>query len=108
MEALIIKYKCNLSERKTIQQIQENMYMQYFIGYSSYCEEEPFDSSLFVDIRKRLGVDRVNKINEQILVLSHNDDDTPLSDNITKIEDEPSSDEEYKKGKLLMDVIACP
>jgi hypothetical protein len=108
MGALIIKHKCNLSDRETIQQIQENMYMQYFIGYSSYCEEEPFDPSLFVDIRKRLGVDQVNKINEQILGLSRNDDDSHSSDNITKIEDEPSNDEEYKKGKLLMDATACP
>ena len=49
----------------------ENMYMQYFIGYSSYCDEEPFDPSLFVDIRKRLGIEQVNKINEHILNLSN-------------------------------------
>ena len=28
--ALIIKHMCNLSDRETVQQIQENMYMQYF------------------------------------------------------------------------------
>src|SRR5678815_558727 len=33
--ALIIKHLCNISDRETILQIQENMYMQYFIGYSS-------------------------------------------------------------------------
>jgi IS5 family transposase len=41
--ALIIKHICDLSDRETIQQIQENMYMQYFIGYSGFCDEEPFD-----------------------------------------------------------------
>ena len=30
--SLIIKHICNLSARETIEQIQENMYMQYFIG----------------------------------------------------------------------------
>ncbi len=40
--ALMIKHLCDLSDRETIQQIQENMYIQYFIGYSSCCEEEPF------------------------------------------------------------------
>ena len=74
--ALIIKHMCNLSDRETVQQIQENMYMQYFIGYSSYCDEEPFDPSLFVDIRKRLGIEQVNKINEQILGLSNKDEKT--------------------------------
>jgi hypothetical protein len=29
--------------------------MQYFLGYSSFVNEKPFDASLFVDIRKRLA-----------------------------------------------------
>ena len=53
--AVIIKHLCNLSDRETILQIQENMYMQYFIGYSSFSHETPFDASLFVDIRKRFN-----------------------------------------------------
>src|ERR1044072_8376854 len=52
--ALMIKHLCNLSDEETILQIQENMYMQYFIGYSGFSNEPPFDSSLFVEIRKRL------------------------------------------------------
>ena len=47
--AMIIKHMCDLSDRETVAQIQENMYMQYFIGYSSFSDEEPFDPSLFVD-----------------------------------------------------------
>ena len=30
--SLIIKHVCDLSDRETIQQIRENVYMQYFIG----------------------------------------------------------------------------
>ena len=55
--AIIIKHIGDLSDRETVLQIQENMYMQYFIGYSSFSNEEPFDLSLFVDFRKRLGKD---------------------------------------------------
>jgi transposase, IS5 family len=33
--AVIIKHMLNLSDRETISQIQENMFMQYFLGYSS-------------------------------------------------------------------------
>jgi hypothetical protein len=43
--------------------------MQYFIGYSSFSNEEAFDPSLFVDFRKRLGVEQINEINEKILGL---------------------------------------
>lgn len=68
--SLIIKHMCDLSDRETVQQIQENMYMQYFIGYSSFSDEAPFDPSLFVEFRNRLGAEQVNLINEKILGLS--------------------------------------
>jgi len=68
--SLMIKHLCNLSDAETLLQIQENMYMQYFIGYSSFSKEAPFDSSLFVEIRKRLGIDQLNAINEKIVELS--------------------------------------
>lgn len=67
--SIIIKHMCNLSDRDTLLHIQENMYMQYFIGYSSYSNVPPFDPSLFVEIRTRLGVDQINMINEQIIQL---------------------------------------
>ena len=34
--AIIIKHMCDYSDEETILQIQENMYLQYFIGLSSY------------------------------------------------------------------------
>ena len=68
--SLIIKHICDLSDRETVLQIQENMYMQYFIGYSSFNSKEPFDPSLFVEFRKRLGAEQINTINEKIMGLS--------------------------------------
>ena len=65
--AIIIKDMCGFSDEETVLQIQENMYMQYFIGYSGFSNEAPFDSSLFVDFRRRLDADTVNLINEKIL-----------------------------------------
>lgn len=53
--AMIIKHKLNLSDEETVLQIQENPYLQYFVGFSSYKDEPPFAPSLFVDIRKRMG-----------------------------------------------------
>jgi hypothetical protein len=76
--SLIIKHMCDLSDRETVQQIQENMYMQYFIGYSSFCDEVPFDPSLFVEFRNRLGIDQVNLINEKILGLSKEREAEPV------------------------------
>lgn len=64
--AVIIKHLGDLTDRETVAQIQENMFMQYFLGYSSFTNEEPFSDTLFVEIRKRLSIDLLGKINEAI------------------------------------------
>ena len=120
--AIILKHICNTSDRETVLQIQENMYMQYFIGYSSFSNEVPFDPSLFVEFRKRLGIDQINAINEKILGLScypvneRSDDknDQPPSnemegvDSITKQENASPEKTITHKGKLITDATACP
>ena len=53
--AVIIKHKLNLSDEETVLQIQENPYLQYFIGFSRYQDKPPFVPSLFVEIRRRMG-----------------------------------------------------
>ena len=67
--AIFIKHMCDLSDRETVQQIQENVFMQYFIGYSGFSYQPVFDPSLFVDLRKRFGADQINEINETIMGL---------------------------------------
>ena len=52
--AVIIKHKLCLSDRETVAQIQENPYLQYFVGLPGYQMEPPFVPSLFVEIRKRM------------------------------------------------------
>jgi transposase, IS5 family len=61
--ALIIKEKLGISDRETVEQIKENPYLQYFIGLNSYRNEAPFEASMLVHFRQRLGVDLVNEIN---------------------------------------------
>jgi len=60
--SLYIKHRLNLSDEETIQQIRENPYMQYFLGLNSYHPEPLFDSSLFVEIRKRMGFEEYDKM----------------------------------------------
>ena len=67
--SLIIKHMCNLDDRETVDQISENIYMQYFLGYPSFTNEKPFDASLFVEFRKRLGLENLNAINEKIVAI---------------------------------------
>lgn len=110
--AMIIKHMCDLSDRETVQQIQENMYMQYFIGYHSFSDEVPFDPSLFVNFRKRLGIEQINEINEKVLGLNpskgENEPNLPKNKTQTTTEESNSEKKITHKGKLLTDATACP
>lgn len=106
--SLIIKHLCNLDDRETVDQISENIYMQYFLGYSSFSSEPPFDASLFVDFRKRLGMANLNAINERIVKLktrleSKENKSAPPFDG-----DEGNSGEPENKGRVIFDATACP
>lgn len=68
--ALIIKHHESLSDDGTIQSIRENMYMQFFLGLPSFKREAVFVPSLFVEIRKRLGLDYWQEINQ--IIIEHN------------------------------------
>lgn len=97
--SLIIKHHCKLSDEETVMQIQENMYMQYFLGFSSFNNERPFDSSLFVEFRKRLNLEDVQAITESIAGI---DSKTVLGE--VNLED-PTLEH---KGDLLVDATVCP
>ena len=56
------------TDRETVQNIMENPYLQYFLGYTEFKQEEPFDASMMVHFRKRFPVEAVNEINELIFI----------------------------------------
>jgi hypothetical protein len=65
--ALIIKHRHALSDRETIEMISENMYMQYFVGLSSFSTEPIFHHTEFVHIRKRLSEVDFNSMTEELM-----------------------------------------
>lgn len=62
--ALIIKHKKSLSDEATIEEIQENPYLQYFLGNEEFSHKRVFDPSLFVTLRKRIGEGEFSKMNQ--------------------------------------------
>ena len=114
--ALIIKHLGNLDDRETVAQISENIYMQYFLGYPGFSTEEPFDASLFVEIRKRLGADSINAINDRIVQLragsdsyrhakDNSEDEVDGNDNQ---DGSDSTNQPKNDGRVLYDATACP
>lgn len=65
--ALIIQEKLGTSDRETMEQIRENPYLQYFLGMSDYGNNPPFEASMMVYFRERIGMDLVKKINSDMV-----------------------------------------
>jgi len=101
--SIIIKHMCNLDDRETVDQISENIYMQYFLGYSSFSDTAPFDPSLFVEFRKRLGLEQINAINQRILQIKRDAEQQEEPSNSEDNQNEPPH-----KGSLIVDATACP
>lgn len=108
--SMIIKHMCDLSDRDTILFIQENVYMQYFLGYEGFRKEGPFDASLFPEIRARLGMDGVIAMNDVIARLAGiiKDKESEEKEIKTKTDEDKNDGDIENKGRVLYDATACP
>lgn len=116
--AVIIKHKLCLSDEETVLQIQENPYLQYFVGFSEFQLEKPFVPSLFVEIRRRMGEETFDSFEQAIIEQleekknsksqSKKDGSGGDSGNASKgpIPDEPK-EEVTHKGKLIVDATVA-
>lgn len=64
---MLVKHISRLSDQDTIEMIQENPYMQYLCGLGEFTDQPIFDPSLFVDLRRRITEDDINKMTEALL-----------------------------------------
>ncbi|MEA3436371.1 MAG: IS5 family transposase, partial [Thermodesulfobacteriota bacterium] len=112
--AIIIKHKLNLSDEETVLQVQENAYLQYFLGYSSYEADPVFSPTLFVEIRKRLGSEKFDAMNNAIIdtalkiKMKRKNKPAPKS-NGTPPDNDSGSDagNPQNKGKMLIDATVA-
>lgn len=65
--ALIIKHKYQLSDEEVALQIQENPYLQFFIGLQKYQKHPPFHSSTLTNVRKRLGEKQFDEFERYVI-----------------------------------------
>ena len=99
--ALVIKERLGSTDRETVEQIRENPYLQYFLGFAEYSHEVPFHHTMMTHFRKRFGQESLAQINEMIVAAATSqqeglpqspDDDDPPSNN----------------GKLIVDATCTP
>lgn len=67
---LIIQKRKKLSDRAVIKEIQENPYLQYFLGMEKFSHESPVKPAVLVSFRKRLTAEYLMEVNEYILEVS--------------------------------------
>ena len=102
--SLIIKERLGATDRETVLQIAENPYLQYFLGFSEYKDEVPFDHSLMTHFRKRFSKDTLGDINESIVRNALESDDEPQDKSSADNDDEKPSNQ----GKLIVDATCTP
>lgn len=52
--SLVIRKALNLTDEETVRQISENLYMQYFVGLTSFTSRPPFSPSSMKVFRRRI------------------------------------------------------
>ena len=109
--ALIIKEKLDISDRETIDQIRENPYLQYFLGLHEYSDQTPFDASMLVHFRKRIGLDLVSAVNESVVQSDMASSPPSPQENASESDDDsdpPAPPSSGNQGQLIVDASCAP
>lgn len=104
--ALIIKERLGTSDRETVDQIRENPYLQYFLGFTEYQDQLPFDPSMMTHFRKRLDPEMLNQINESLVNQPRAKDPSNVAN---ESEDQANASRPAAaQGKLIVDATCAP
>ena len=106
--SLIIKEKLRLTDDETLEQIVENPYLQYFLGYEGYRDEAPFDASMMVHFSKRLNLEELTEINELIHAKELKKREKKKNETGGGKDDKEKGKEPHRQGKLILDASCTP
>jgi hypothetical protein len=112
--ALIIKHILQATDEDTIEFIKENPYLQYFLGYAEYRYEQPFTSSLFVSIRRRLGIEQLKELMDKLMAhvrkieqnIASKKQKSGSGDN--KMDGDGPEEDSKNRGHLIVDATVAP
>ena len=105
---LIIKERLGTSDEETVEQIRENPYLQYLLGFKAFKDDKPFDPSLFVYFRKRFGKQKLAKVNEAIARKALEEEKSKESQQPNDHDQPPGLGGKSNRGKLLVDATCTP
>jgi len=101
-------------DRREIEMIQENPYMQYFLGLEAFTHEQVMTPSLLVSIRKRIDLDVFESLTDDLirkgLKLKTGVKPEEVDTNAKDVDDNDDDDPDPhpgNRGKLQMDATVC-
>jgi len=100
--ALIIKERLGTTDRETVEQIRENPYLQYFLGFAEYSNKTPFHHSMMTHFRKRFSKEILAQINDMIV------EDAMRQTSEVVDESSDDNDKPSNNGKLIVDATCTP
>jgi len=111
--ALYIKENENFPQKRTMEHISENVYMQYFLGLTEFNPKPLFDSLMLADFANRFTKDDMKKINEELYRRTRAPKGEPPDDDPAGLgspqEGSPQSDGGVRnKGKMILDATVAP
>jgi hypothetical protein len=65
--AIRVKHLKGLSDEETLMEMQENISVQYFLGFPGFRKDLAFDPSLLLHIRRRMGAEGFARLNDRLL-----------------------------------------
>lgn len=111
LAALIIKEHYGKSDKETVAEIQENPYLQFFLGFQEYSDQKPFDPSMFTHFRTRFGLTGTQSLNDIIgdKIKTDLKKYEKSKKESVETEDKHNDDSPPKNsGKLLLDATCAP
>jgi len=107
--AMIIKHLKRLADEDTVQEIRENPYLQYFLGYGEYRYDQPFAASLFVSFRRRLGEAAFKELTDLFIEYVNQVQKKAKAKQASSKKDKDSnSSSGGNKGHLIVDASVAP
>ena len=113
--ALIIKERMGITDRETVEQICENPYLQYFLGFSGFSTKAPFHHSMMTHFRQRFSQEILADINEWIVAkaITQNSEVAVEHSTPENSSDEPQGSDDDNdwppnSGKMIVDATCTP
>ena len=102
--SIVIKKRYGFSDEDITEEIRENPYLQYFLGYEEYSSAPPFDPSMMTWFRERVTLEMLAEVNDYIIGRKKKDE-KEVSPSVGGTTD---NGEKQHDGTLILDATCCP